>query len=182
MKAGKLLLIMIAVFMLLGIAACANNKAKADFLGYPKWWGVQGDQDYVFSYGMGNKAKQNLSIEAARADAMAEAARFVKLEVIALVKSFESEAGVFDPQNQALVEIITETVSTAEFSSVQTGKLEIHKIKRRGGLRFYTYVQMKIPREQINKYLYDYISQEEALYDEFKDSHGFLELEKDRRK
>ncbi|MGC9362844.1 MAG: hypothetical protein ACP5F3_07945, partial [Candidatus Syntrophosphaera sp.] len=157
MKTGRLLLLAVAVLMLAGIFACAGNKAEGELISYPKWWDTQGDKEFVHTYGMGTKVSQNLSIEAARANAMAEAARYVGLEIDNMVKNFEKEAGIYEPQDLALIETVTKVVSSVEFSGVQTGLMETRKDQVYGGDRFTTYIQIKIPRGEVNQELYDSI-------------------------
>ncbi len=178
MKPGKWLII-IAVALLI-LAACSINSNSKDRvkMDFPKWWDTQGDQDYFFSYGLSTKASQTLSIEAARANALSETSRYVKSEVSSMVRTYEQEAGVEDPQLLSFAENVIEVVSNTNFSGIITGATEVYRDKIDEDVRYTTYIQMKLPKKEISLKLIENIRNEEALYNEFKASQSFRELER----
>lgn len=179
MKSGKWLII-IAVALLI-LAACSINSNSKDRvkMDFPKWWDTQGDQDYFFSYGLATKASQTLSIEAARANALAEASRYVETYVRSMLKNYEEEAGVRNPQVLALTQNVVKVVSDANFTGILTGQMEVFKETIARDVRYTTYIQMKVPKVEISKNLIENIRNEEALYNQFKASQAFMELEKE---
>lgn len=179
MKTTKLMLVLLAALMLLAFMGCGKNKPSADgeLVNLPPWWNGQPDEAYVCTYGMATKVSQTASMDAAKANALLEAAQFVETEVKGMIKNYESEAGVFDPQILALSEKVVKAVSSARFSGVIPGRTETRKVTEYGGPRFTTYIQIKIPKTEVRKNLYNNIRNEEALYNEFKASQAFEELE-----
>ncbi|MDP3114002.1 MAG: hypothetical protein Q8M98_04410 [Candidatus Cloacimonadaceae bacterium] len=184
MKTTKLMLVLLAVLMLLAFMGCGKNKVKTDgeLVNFPPWWNVQADEAYVCTYGMATKVSQTASMDAAKANALLEAAQFVETEVKGMIKNFESETGVFEPQILALTEKVVKVISSAKFSGVIPGRTETRKVTEYGGPRFTTYIQMKIPKTEVRKNLYNNIRNEEALYNEFKATKAFEELDYSTKK
>lgn len=174
MKTEKWLIIIVVA--LLTLAACSSSRVKMDF---PKWWELQNDKDNICTYGMATKASQTLSIEAARANALAEASRYVETQVRSMLKNYEEEAGVTNPQVLALTQNVVKVVSEAKFSGILTGQMEVFKETIARDVRYTTYIQMKVPKVEISKNLIENIRNEEALYNQFKASQAFMELEKE---
>ncbi len=163
--------------LLLVLAACSSNMTGEQEVGYPKWWNTQDDANNVCSYGMATKASQTSSMDAAKTNALAESARFVETEVKAMLKNYEEEAGVKDPQVLALTQNVVKVVSNATFSGVLAGEMITRKTVEKGETRFTTYAQMKVPKVEISRNLIENIRNEEALYNQFKASQAFKELE-----
>lgn len=178
----KVALIIVVALVLIGLAACGSNKAapKPDgsMVYFPKWWDKQGDSEYVNTYGMATKASVTMSQEAARANALAEAARFVEAEVKSMLKNYEEEAGVHDPQVLALTQNVIKVVANTTFRGAIKGESEVRLEQTPNGPRYTTYLQMKIPRQDVNKQVNASIRNEEALYNQFKASQAFQELDR----
>lgn len=180
MKTSSILYVTILVITTLMIGSCARIKnvpAKGELVNYPTWWNTQLDQDYVCAYGMATKASQTASIDAAKANAILDAAQFVETEVQGMIKNYEEEAGVFDPQVLALSQKVVKAVSSVEFSGIITDLTETRRVSEYGGPRYTTYLQIKIPKTEVEKNLLNNIRNEEALYNQFKASQAFEELE-----
>lgn len=163
--------------LLLVLAACSSNMTGEQEISYPEWWNTQDDANNVCSYGMATKASQTMSLDAAKANALAESARYVETEVKSLLKNYEEEAGVKDPQVLALTENVVKVTSSATFSGVLAGEMMTRKTVEKGEARYTTYVQMKVPKVEISRNLIENIRNEEALYNQFKASQAFQELE-----
>ena len=148
MKTEKWLIIIVVA--LLTLAACSNSRVKMDF---PKWWELQNDKDNICTYGMATKASQTLSIEAARANALAEASRYVETQVRSMLKNYEEEAGVTNPQVLALTQNVVKVVSEAKFSGILTGQMEVFKETIARDVRYTTYIQMRYPKWKFQKTL-----------------------------
>jgi hypothetical protein len=143
----------------------------------PAWWFSQTDEAYVCTYGQSTKVSETASMDAAKANALLEAAQFVETEVKGMIKNYEEEAGVKDPQVLALSQSVVKAVSNARFSGVMPGLMETRMVQEEGGRRYRTWIQMKIPKKEVNKNLANQIRNEEALYNQFKASQAFQELE-----
>jgi len=146
---------------------------------YPDWWQIQDNAEYVQTYGMATKVSQNTSFDAAHANAMLQAAQYVENYVQGMVKNYEEEAGVEDPQVLALTSKVVKEVSNAKFENALVSKQET-LINEEG--RFQTFVRVSIPKDAVNKNTLNKIKNEEALYNQFKASQAFDELEKEVEK
>ncbi|MDD3536209.1 MAG: hypothetical protein PHC50_08705 [Candidatus Cloacimonetes bacterium] len=182
----KVLFVLLLVGLLIAMAACGGNKAKGqsikpegDPIYYPKWWNTQPSDEYICSYGIGIKLSETTSITAARAQAFLEAAQYVESEVAGMVKNFEEEAGVYDPQLLALTSSVSRNVAEAKITGAIAGDYETRRISEHGGQRYKTWYQLKIPKQEVKKNLLFNIQNEEALYNQFKASQAFMELDKE---
>jgi hypothetical protein len=111
-----------------------------------------------------------------------EAAQYVESYVKGMVKNYEEEAGVHDPQVLAVVTKVVKNVSKAKFSNTMVTKQEAIIIDTDNGKRYKTFVRVSIPKDTINKNLMNKIKNEEALYNQFKASQAFQDLEKEMEK
>ncbi len=187
MKLSKVLIIALVSLLLIGMMSCSKNKEvkaaiEGEVVNMPAWWNSQKDDAYVCTYGMGTNVKQTTSLDTAKNNALFEAAQFVEVQVQGMLKTYEEEAGVFDPQLLALTQKVIKTVTNTTFSGVINGQMETRRVTEYGGPRYTTYLQLKIPKTEINKTLYNNIRNEEALYNQFKASMAFDELERTVRK
>ncbi|MCB5259334.1 MAG: hypothetical protein PHY41_02800 [Candidatus Cloacimonetes bacterium] len=178
----RTLMAIILLSLAIIIFGCSSNKkqevkADGDLVYRPAWWGEQADQSFVFTYGQGTNLNENVSMNVARSNALSEAAQYVQINVQNLLKNYVEEAGITDPQVLALSSNVVRAVTDAEFSGIITGKMETRKVKEAEGDRYKTWVQLKIPSEQINRKLAAQIRNEEALYNQFKASQAFQELD-----
>lgn len=180
-----LCLVLLAVIVM--IAACSSNKKaenkpqgkpQGEEVYRPAWWATQPETDFVCTYGQATKVSENASMTAARENALGEAAQYVEVLVNSMMKNYEEEAGVKDPQVLALTQNVVKAVSSAKFKGVLMGKVETRKVNEPEGVRYKTWMQIKIPKDEINRNLADSIRNEEALYNQFKASQAFQELDK----
>ena len=181
MKAVKIaILLLIAVSMLL-VMGCGRNKPTIKPTGEevyrPAWWAQQKDDAVVCTYGQATKVSETISIDTAKNNAIYEAAQYIEVYVAGMVKTYEEEAGVFDPQLLALSSKVVKTIAEARFKGLQFDKIETRKVEEMGMTRFKTWVQAKIPRSEISKTISSSIRNEEALYNQFKASQAFRALE-----
>lgn len=182
MKTTKLVIALVVTLLLLSLLGCGGNKPAApkpggDVVYRPAWWNSQTDEAFICTYGQATKMSETASMDAARANATLEAAQFVEIEVKGMIKNYEEEAGVKDPQVLALTQKVVKAVSSARFSGIVSGLTETRKVEEAEGMRFKTWVQLKVPKKEINKNLANQIRNEEALYNQFKASQAFQELE-----
>ena len=183
MKLHKVMLLLVILAVIVMIAACSSNKKaeakpQGEVVYRPSWWASQPEKDYVCTYGQATKVSENASINAARANALQEAAQYVEVLVNGMLKNYEEEAGVKDPLVLALTQNVVKAVSSAKFTGVITGSIETRKVNEPEGIRYKTWIQIKIPKDEINKKLAETIRNEEALYNQFKASQAFQELDK----
>jgi hypothetical protein len=179
MKNWKLLIILMVAVLL--VAGCGKEKkAKGPKeLWTPDWWMLQDNPDYVNTFGIGESTSRNMAFAAAKNNAMLEAAQYVESYVQGMVKSFEEEAGVVDPTVTKLTSQVVKNVSKAKFSNTLVTKQKATVDETPNGERYVTYVCVSIPKEAVNKNMVNKIKEEEALYNAFKASQAFGDLEKE---
>ncbi len=185
-KVKKALFALMLVSLALIIFGCGSNKkaAKPDgsLVYRPSWWSEQKESDYVCTYGQSINLSENASLTAAQSIAMSNAAQYVQTNVESMMKFYLEEAGVIDPQLLSLTSNVIKVAAKAGFAGAMIGKHETRKVNEGNGPRFKSWIQMKIPREQIDKTVWQNIRNEEALYNQFKASQSFQELEEQMKK
>lgn len=174
MKKFKVLALFMVVLLLVACGKSGPGGVKK--LYYPEWWQEQNNPEYVNTYGMATKVSQTMSYDAAYANAMLQAAQYVEVYVKGMVKNYEEEAGVNDPQVLALTQKVVKAVADAKFENAMVTKQETIVSEDD---RYQTFVRVSIPKEAVNKNMLNKIKNEEALYNQFKASQAFDELEKE---
>jgi hypothetical protein len=178
MKMMKIVLSMVVIGLL--ISACGGDSPKGPKRVYqPDWYDVQDDPEYVHTFGKAEKVSENAAYNAAYANAMLQAAQYVESYVKGMVKNYNSESGVENPQVLASVEAVVKVVSNSKFANTMVTKRETIMTENN---RYKTFVRVSIPKEAVNKNLVNQIKNEEALYNQFKASQAFEELEKEVEK
>lgn len=173
MKGFKIIALMLVVLFV--ITACGGDGPKGPKRVWkPDWWQEQTSADYVQTYGMATKKSETVSYDAAYANAMLQAAQYVETYVKGMVKNYEEEAGVENPQVLALTSKVVKAVASAKFSNVMVTKQETIITENN---MYKTFVRVSVPKEAVNKNLLNKIKNEEALYNQFKSSQAFDELE-----
>lgn len=182
MRVFKLVSLMLIVMFI--ITACAGKGAVQDAkkVWYPEWWDKQDDPNYVNVYATGVKVSENIAYDAAKANAMLEAAQYVESYVKGMVKNFEEEVGKENPSVHALTSKVVKNISKAKFSNTSVTKREVFKVIEDDMQKYKVYVRVSIPKETVNKNMLNQIKKEEELYNMFKASQGFDELEKEIEK
>lgn len=178
MKIFRILIILVAISSLF-LIACGGSAPKGPRKVYqPNWYGSASNPEYVFVYGNSEKVSQQASETGAYSSALAEAANYVEIHVQTMTKNFISEAGIDNPEVLSLTEQVTKTVANQKFSGTQITNRET-VILDNG--RYKTFVQVAVPKAEINRDLMNRIKNEEALYNRFKASQAFDELERATR-
>jgi len=174
MKIFKIILLMGLMAMFL--FGCGGSKGYNGVkkLYQPDWWQVQDSDEYVQTFGMATKASRNISYDAAYSNAMLQAAQYVQAYVKGMVKNFEQEAGVTNPQVLALTSKVVKVIADAKFNNSMVTKQETILTQDN---RYQTFVRVSILKDAINKKLANQIKNEEALYNEFKATQAFKELD-----
>ena len=178
MKMMKIVLSMVVIGLL--ISARGGDSPKGPKRVYqPDWYDVQDDPEYVNTFGKAEKVSENAAYNAAYANAMLQAAQYVESYVKGMVKNYNSESGVENPQVLASVEAVVKVVSNSKFANTMVTKRETIMTENN---RYKTFVRVSIHKEAVNKNLVNQIKNEEALYNQFKASQAFEELEKEVEK
>lgn len=185
MKRSQVFLMLIFGLMLLIVWGCggtSNNAPEGAKKVYrPDWWNSQPSDSHICSYGQAEKVSETASMDAAKANALLEAAQYVEINVKGMIKNYEEEAGVKDPQVLALSQKVIKAISDARFANVVPGKMETILIQTENGERYKTFIQMMIPKTEVNKNVVNQIRNEEALYNQFKASQAFKELDENTK-
>jgi len=185
MKRSQVILTLVFVIVLLFVWGCSGNANKPTSgnkkIYRPDWWNSQPSETHICSYGQAEKVSETASMDAAKANALLEAAQYVEINVKGMIKNYEEEAGVKDPQVLALSQKVVKAISNARFSNVVPGKTETIIVTTKDGERYKTFIQMMIPKTEVNKNMANQIRNEEALYNQFKASQAFQELDENTK-
>lgn len=180
MKTLRLLVIVSIAVAMLFTAACSRNKTappEGTLIQNPSWYNQQDDPAYVFGYGVATWASMNSAINAAKAAAEAELARYVQVEVQSMLKLYEEESGVYDPQILRLSQNVVRSITQAEFRGMEKVKEEVRMVREHNSDRYRAWVKVRVPRTEVNRRTAEFIRNEEALYNQFKASQAFMELD-----
>jgi len=182
MKISKCIVVLMLIAIAILSIACSSNKGQTveksgyEVMYYPEWWDLQDNPEFLYTYGEGVKLTSSIAKDAAYANAMLQAANYVEVKVKGMIKNFEEESGVTNPQVLALTSKVVKVVSNAKFKGTTIDKSETIQQKDK---RYKVFLRLKIPRSEIIKKTVDAIRNEEALYNQFKASQEFEELEKE---
>lgn len=179
MKKG-ILIVTLITFLALIVSCSSGPKPKIEKgpkkIYYPQWWDKQSTTaDYVYAYGEGKKKNNILAFESAKTMAYNEATQYVENYVKSMTKDFLSESGTEDPQVLQQTERTVKMISKQKFSGTTPSKRETVE----DGNKYRSFVRLSVPKEAVDKSLVNHIKNEEALYNEFKATQAFKELEKD---
>jgi len=92
-----------------------------------------------------------------------------------MIKNYVEEAGVEDPQVLALTSSVARVVSNARFTGTTISRRQTFVMDNG---RYQTFVRVSIPKNEINNNLHNQIKNEEALYNQFRASQAFQELDR----
>lgn len=181
-KMKRIIFTVIVVVAMLFLSACGGGgkterPSQLQQVYFPDWWQIQDSEEYLHTFGMAERASQNTSFDAAKANAMLEAAQYVEAYVKGMVKNYEEEAGVDNPQITQLTSKVVKVVADAKFTKTNVTKQEALMDRESG--KYKTFIRVSIPKDSINKNLVNQIKNEEALYNAFKASQAFDELDKE---
>ncbi|MBM4404048.1 MAG: hypothetical protein FJ042_06680 [Candidatus Cloacimonetes bacterium] len=183
MKVVRVITVVLLVAILFTALGCSGKKGgikpDGDLVYRPPWWDSQNDPAYICTYGQATRASEAASLTGADANAKSQAAQYVEVYVKSMMKNFEQEAGVVNPQVLAMTENVVKVVASAKFSGILVGKTETRTVMEPEGRRYKTWIQLKIPRNEVNKNLKFQIDNEEALYNQFKASQSYQELDRE---
>jgi hypothetical protein len=171
-------LLAVGLIALLFLSACSSGKqspSRPQQVFQPNWYGLQGNPEYVFTYGQSIKVNQNAAEQAAYANAMQEAAQYVETHVQSMIKNYIEEAGVEDPQVLALTSSVARIIANAKFTGTQISHRETFALENN---RYQSFIRVSIPASEVNRNLRNQIRNEEALYNQFKASQAFQELDR----
>ena len=170
------LMITIVILGSLVLMGCGGAKPTPPREVYqPTWYGATGNAEYLFVYGNAERTSQQAAESSAYASALAEAANSVETSVATMMKDFISEAGIDNPEVLSLTERVTRTVANQRFSGTQITQRQTVTVE---GGRYKAFVQVALPKSEINRDLKNRIKNEEALYTRFRASQAFQELDR----
>ncbi len=145
----------------------------------PDWVDSPPQDDDEFLYVVESGASRDLGRAQRKAIQNARAALALKIEaaVTVLVKSFEEEVGgdAASAEANGLFAQISKTV--ADQRLVGSSPAKVHRLQNADGLSNTVYVLMELPTGMLGAQAVDTISRDRALYNRWRASEGFKELE-----
>lgn len=181
----KIQLVVLALLVAFLFTGCGGSKEKIsnnNQVNYPDWYDIQDDPNYVHTFGFDTKVSEEMAMDGAKANAFYNAALNVNTKVEGMIKKFASESGSQNPEINSFISKAVKLIADAEFRGANVTKRAMFNVETENGHRYKAYVRLSVPSKTIDKNIYDQISHEEALYNEFKASQAFQELEKEMEK
>ena len=176
MKVYRVLIIVLVVSSLFLVACGGGGRVRApQEVFQPSWYGAVGNDEYIFTYGQAVRVSQQAAEASAYSVAMVEAANIIEAAVMAMISNFVSEAGYENPEVLQLTEVVARTVANQRFSGTHISERQTFVLDNG---RFQHFVQVSVPRSEINRDMMSRIRNEEALYNRFRASQAFEELER----
>ncbi len=176
----KIQILMLALLVAFLFTGCGGGKEKLNNrVDYPDWYDIQDDPNYVHAFGLDIKMSEELATDGAKTNAYYDAALYVNTKVEGMIKKFASESGYQNPEVNSFINKAVKLIAEAEFSGASITKREVYITDTENGQRYKAFVRLSVPTKTVNKNLLNQISHEEALYNEFKASQAFQELEKE---
>lgn len=172
------LILAIAILVLTG---CSRNRltSQANRQDYqPEWWKTQSSYLHINSYGIGESVTIIASRDAAKADAMLKMSAYVQQYITELMDKFEKEAGIVDTQLLAQTGQVAFNTAGSRFSNLTVSNVESIIVKTPEGEKYRTYLQLMIPKFEINRSLLEQVRNDIALYQLLTDSGSFSKWEK----
>ena len=181
----KSIILILGLALMLALVSCGGNQELAKVeaeegqkvmkVYQPYWYDVQSSEASIYFFGEAEKKNANMAFDAARANTMARSAEYVEVYVQSMTKNYMEEVGIEDPTTLALTSNVTKTIASAKFSGLNVSKRETIKLENGN---YKTFVRISLPKKTVNKNMVDEIKKEEELYNQFKASQAFEEMEK----
>jgi predicted small lipoprotein YifL len=179
------LILLVGILGVFSMAGC-GGKAGGSFIpppppppeatSAPEWVDNPPLDDDEFLYAVESGSSRDIGRARRKAMQNARAALALKAEaaVTVMVKSFEEEVG--EPADAEVTALFSQvSKSVADQTLRGSGNVKTHK--ETGELSNTVYVLMELPRENVNAEAVDAIKRENTLYNRFRASEGFKEME-----
>jgi hypothetical protein len=184
MKYPHLLLILTFALLLLVLAGCAANAQKSYSTVVtppPDWFDKQPESTCICIYGTATKTNEMASTDAAKADAWFNAPKAIEIEIQHMMQTYVTEAYLKDQQLLDLAQEIIKDAASTRFANVTTGESYTEMVFTPDGEKYKTYIQVRVPKAEINKALLNQISMEEDLYNQLQASPSFVDLDENTK-
>ena len=161
------------VTVILILSGCSSTKPGASSGDIPSWF-LMPPNNEGFIYGVGQAKKQNpsLSKQAATARARTEVSQAVNVKVASMLKDFMQQSGV--GENAMATEFTESVTKQVTNNSLQGSNVKEAYVAKDGTM----YIMVEYSTNSLKQAAVNAAKKEEALYNEFKASQGFDELEK----
>lgn len=135
------------------------------------------EQGGVAAVGMGTSSRMDIAKDKAKADAQGGMSESYETKVSRLKKSFLEEVGSDDSEINETFSTVTKAVSKQTLTGARVLKTIYNKEKETG--KYVAGVLLVIDPKTVNQSLLDEMSKEQKLYQRFRSSQAFDELQKE---
>ncbi len=184
MKLRKVIILLMLISLAFLIVGCSSNDSKESKIDsdlevyYPDWYDKQDNAEYVYFFGEGVQSTTSLARKAARSNAIFNASMYLDTYVQGMIKTFEQESGVNNTEVLGLTKGVVKVLSESKIRGLL---IDEHKMIREGS-KFKAFVRLKLPKSEVDRETFNAIKNEEALYNQFKASQTFQEMETEFKK
>jgi len=171
--------LLIAAFVV-GAIGCGGGEKTVKESNIPDWFlNPPQDPDYLFGVNSATSSQMQLALDKAKAGARADVAQQMESKVQVLVKSFQEEVG--SGEDAELNSFYNQTMKNIASQTLQGSRVREQKIVPESGGMFRAYVLMEVPLVPFNQEVVKKVKNMQ-LYDRFRASQAFEDLEKDIEK
>ena len=182
MKRQILMLTVAALCALILMSGCSRNKSLAQDTSphpyAPVWWNTQPSYLHINSYGIGTGLSIIASRDAAKADALLKMSPAVQTYVNDMMKKFVREAALTDSLSLQKSRLVSAATANARFSNILSSNIETMVVSQSGDEVFKSFVQLMIPKFEINRSLLEQVRNDFEFYDVLRASDSFQTWEK----
>ena len=148
---------------------------------WPKWMmEPPTDPDHIFATATETSMKAELAENKATTSARAKIATELNIKVQNLQKKFDEEVGL--GENAELNAYYSNTVKTLTSQSISGSKVIKKEWRREGGSLYRAFVLVDLPLNEFKANLVNRVKKNKQLYDRFRASQSFNEMEEDMKK
>jgi len=176
----KILFGLLITAFVVGAIGCGGGENTVKESNIPEWFlNPPQDPDYLFGVNSSTSTQMQLALDKAKAGARADVAQQMETKVSVLVKSFQEEVGA--GEDAELNSFYNQTMKNIANQTLQGSRVREQKIVPKSGNMYQAYVLMEVPLVPFNKEVVQKVKNMQ-LYDRFRASQAFDDLEKDIEK
>lgn len=175
---GKRAVVLLLVGILaISLFACSGGKKMVDEDETPEWYmNPPQSEDYLYGVYSSISQRMQLAFDKAKAGARNNIAQQMEVKIQSLEKQFQEEIGSGD--NTELNTFYNQTMKAIASRTLNGSRVKEQEVEKEGK-EYRAYVLMELPLNDFRSKLVDKVKNNKNLYDRFRASQAFDEMEKD---
>jgi len=175
---GKRVLVLILVSMLvLSVFGCGGGRKMVDEDETPEWYvNPPQSEDNLYGVYSATSQKMQLAFDKAKAGARNDIAQQMEVRIQSLEKQFQEEVG--SGEDSELNTFYNQTMKAIASQTLNGSRVKEQEVDKEGDV-YRAYVLMELPLNDFRSKLVDKVKNNKNLYERFRASQAFDEMEKD---